>query len=341
MPNLLRRDFLGAAAAAAAVASLAPGSAGAVTAAIPNRSGLPWRSGCATDVSPLNFEQYRGRKIDVRTTFWKKATWAGLRRLDGLVGPAGKLFPIGTGNREVVLITYYIFPDEQSPKKGGPDVWKMAARGEFDEHHEAIAAAISRYQGPFIFRVGHEWNGTSFPWGVTDPQLAPYYKDYFRRTVDILRKHNPGCMIDWCCLKRGQATAGIQAFYPGGDWVDFVGHDRYDRYPTFPTQAAWDKSYDETRLGGPAGIGAWLAYAKSEGRKLSVAEWGVVGPEVGGSGDNPVFVEKMLKFFRANAADVGFECYFNRNLGGGWSPMLQDNPRAGATYRQLMATGGA
>ena len=47
----------------------------------------------------------------------------------------------------------------------------------------------------------------------------------------------------------------------------------------------------------------------------------------------------MLKFFRANAGDMGFECYFNREAGQG-GHRLEDNPKAGAMYKQLMRTGG-
>ena len=330
-----RRTFLGTAGAATAAMALEPTRAHA--APVPNRSKLAWRSGCATDLDPGVFERYRGRGIDVRTSFWRRNSWAGMRALDGLTG---KLYPFGTAGREAALVTYYMFPDEQSPRTGGLAVWQMAASGQFDGHHRAIAAAIARFQGPFIFRVGHEWNGTSFPWGVTDPALAPLYKDYFRRIADILRTANPGSLIDWCCLKRGQAAAGIQTFYPGGDFVDFIGHDRYDRFPTFRTEADWASRYNETRLGGPVGMGAWLQYARSEGKKLSIAEWATASPASGSSGDNPFFVEKMLRFFSTNAADIGFECYFNRRAGSG-GHHLDDNPRSSTVYRQLMASGGA
>ena len=112
---------------------------------------------------------------------------------------------------------------------------------------------------------------------------------------------------EWCPVRD-------PVLYPGGNWVDFIGHDRYDRYPTFKIQADWDKRYMEmdAKYGSPVGIGAWLAYAKSEGKKLSIAEWATANPSEGGSGDNPFFIEKMLKFFKANAADIGYECYFNR-----------------------------
>jgi Glycosyl hydrolase family 26 len=342
MLNTSRRTFLGTAGATlgaigATTAGILLDPADAYAAAIPNRSGLAWRSGCATDdINPAGFERFRGRPVDLRTAFWRRATWAGMERLDGLTG---KLKPFGSGPRETTLITYYLFPDQENPKRGGRGVWQAAARGEFDVHHRKIAAALARYQGPYIFRIGHEWNGDEFSWGVTDPSLAPYYKDYFKRTADILRRANPGSLVDWCCLKRGSARVSIQNFYPGGSWVDFIGHDRYDRYPTFRNEQDWTSKYNETLYGGPVGLGAWVKYARSEGKKLSIAEWAVAKPSQGGSADNPFYISKMLKFFRANAGDMGFECYFNREAGQG-GHRLEDNPKAGAMYKQLMRTGG-
>jgi len=331
-----RRAFVGGAVAAMGLRP-APAQAGP----FPSRSLLPWASGCATDeLLPTAFEQYRGRPVDVRTLFWQRASWAGMEKLDGL---RNKLYPRGSLNKEATVITYYLFPDQESPKTGGAVIWQNAVSGMYDARHRKIAAAIALRQGPFIFRLGHEWNGTSFSWGVIEPSQADLYKNYFCRTVDIIReemlKQGQVCLFDWCSLKRGQAKVSIDYFYPGDDYVDFIGHDRYDRFPSFKTQADWDKRYNETQYGGPVGMGQWLLYAKSKGKKLSFPEWGTSAVTAGGLGDNPFFIEKMLKFFSANAADIGFECYFNRRAGQG-GHNLTDNPLSGAKYLQLMTSGG-
>ena len=86
----------------------------------------------------------------------------------------------------------------------------------------------------------------------------------------------------------------------------------------------WNSDYYATYKGGPKGVGTWLNFAKSQGKKLSVAEWGVIKGSPYSGGDNPVFVSNMLKFFRNNAGAIGFESYFNVNTGG-WVHRLQDN----------------
>jgi Glycosyl hydrolase family 26 len=313
---------------------------------LPSRSGLSWASGATTsDPDAFVAAVRRGRKLDVFTTFGGHSTWAGMRRrytaLVSLLDPA-------QGNRqEVIVVTYPIFPDEQSPRSGGPAVWQAAARGDFDAHHIATADGFKRFSQKFIFRVGHEWN-CCFPWRCLTLDMAIYYTTYFRRIVDILRARHPTCLIDWCSVKRGKTEIGIHEFYPGGDWVDIVGVDKYDMYPPLRNATEWNKDYSSMYRGGPQGAGAWLVYAKSLGKKLAFSEWAVNnGPSYGG-GDNPYFVSQMLKFFSDNAADIAYESYFNRNnITHGWDHLLDPghNPKATAAYEAqlavLLSTAGA
>ncbi|MEK0086009.1 hypothetical protein U1T56_22870, partial [Geminicoccaceae bacterium SYSU G07066] len=101
--------------------------------------------------------------------------------------------------------------------------------------------------------------------------------------------------------------------------------------------------------GNPVGLGAWLAWAKAKGKRFSVPEWGVSDhypgmPCADNGFDNPFFIEKMYQFFRANAAVMAYESYFN---GGGsiippgvhkiYPPA--NNPAAAARYQQLWSKG--
>ena len=111
-------------------------------------------------------------------------------------------------------------------------------------------------------------------------------------------------------------------------------------YPPLRNAAEWNYDYATTYRGGPQGVGAWLAYAKSLGKKLAVSEWAVNnGPSYGG-GDNPYFVEQMHKFFADNAADIAYECYYNgNNTNLGWDHLLDPlhNPKSLAAYKSSYA----
>lgn len=296
---------------------------------IPSLSGLPWASG-GRDLDPQSFIAFRSRAMDVLMTYSKKETWAEIRtsgtaNYKRLLGPPG--------NRpEVIVVSYPLFPVEQNPRDHGSDLWQRGANGEFDMHHDAAAASFMQYSQTLIFRPGWEWNVAGFaPWTCTDVALAQHYVTYFRRIVDRLRARLPNCKIDWCSGKKGRTNASLDNWYPGGDWVDFVGHDKYDWYLPTRNQAEWDADYNSLYLGGPRGIGSWLSYAKSKGKKLSVSEWAIVSNDPNGGGDNAYFVQKMYRFFEANAADIGYECYFNATI----RHRLQDNPAASKKYRYL------
>ena len=327
--NLTRRGILQGSAAAVAATQFMPKVATAAATDIPRISGLPWVSG-GTDYTTPTLESFRARPLDVRVTFGSRNTWQQIRTAYGF---SGQMALNKTGR---VVATYVPFPVEQNPKSGGVEIWKAAARGDYDAHHEAAAISFANFGRPLIFRIGHEWNARYAHWNCCDKEFAGYYKDYFRRVADILRRRNPGALIDWNSVKGGEATAGLQTFYPGSDYVDFIGCDKYDFWPASTTQAIWDKDLNTLRLGGPNGVGSFLAYAKSEGKPLSFAEWGVIKGSANSGGDNPFFVQKMIEFFRANAASIGFEGYFNINFGN-WVHRLQDNPLAGAAYLRGIA----
>jgi hypothetical protein len=334
MPEFSRRRLIGEAlGGAAAACTLGGASAAAEAAVLPSRSGLPWASGARDSYPDAFVADYRGgRKLDTLMTFAKKRTWAEIRN-SGNGNYVNLLGPTRQNRQEAIVVSYPLFPIEQNPRDHGAGLWRRAANGEFDWHHDAAAASFARYTQTLVFRVGWEWNVRGFaPWLCLDVALAPDYVAYFRRVVDRLRARLPACRIDWCCGKKGAANASLDRWYPGGDWVDFVGQDKYDWYIAAPTQAEWDKDYGATYLGGPKGIGAWLAYARSKGKKLSVPEWGVVSGTSAGGGDNAFWVGKMVGFFRANAADVAYENYFNGDTAT-LKHSLRTHPKAGAMYK--------
>ena len=299
---------------------------------LPIVSGLGWPSGAAGDAQGL--ADLRGRPVDVMQTFCARQTWNHLRTLGAnykWLNDPTRLVP------PTVVVSYPMFPVEQSPQTDGVACWQQAAGGMFDANHDAAALSLSRYTGQrFILRIGWEWNLGSYPWACSDIALASYYTAYFRRIVDRFRQRMPGVLVDWCGGRKGVTNAGLPSFYPGDDWVDFIGLDCYDWYPAMTSQTVWDREYNQTYLGGPRGLGSWLNYVLSRDKKLSFGEWAVVSGTDSGGGDNPFFVTQMINFFMTNADKIGYECYFNANH----LPNVHcfdDNPDAAAAYQALMA----
>lgn len=329
MTEFSRRALLGGGAAALALTQL-PLAASA--AALPSRSGLPWSSG-ARDANPDAFvAAFRGgRQLDVLMTFSKKATWAEIRN-SGRYNYVNMLSPTKGNRREAIVVSYPMFPLEQNPRDHGTTLWRRAANGEFDHHHDAAAASFATHSQQLIFRVGWEWNVKNFaPWVCTDVAHAADYIQYYRRIVARLRARVPGCLIDWCSGKKGATNAAIDNWYPGNDHIDFIGQDKYDWYSAARNLAEWNLDYGASYLNGPKGVGTWLAYARSKGKRLSIPEWGLVSGNKAGGGDNAFFIQKMFEFFQNNAGDIAYECYFNDDTH--ITHTLQRHPNGAKAYQ--------
>ena len=125
--------------------------------------------------------------------------------------------------------------------------------------------------------------------------------------------------------------------YPGDDVVDLWGVHYYDSGPEKNTQALWDQYYRSRSTAARGGSAPGSPRRQQHGKKLAVGEWGVWqqgGPD-GGAADDPVYIDNMYRFFRANAADIAYESYFNAT---GQTPCTRPArrtafPNAAATYK--------
>lgn len=335
--TLRRRSFLGRAAYVALLTACTSRRGGSAAA---SGSGLPWASGVSS-WQPDPFAEWRERKLDILTVFSKFDNWAQMRRL----GRPGTLLGLQLGRPERLSASLAMFPRHDGPvPRDQPELWGDAAEGRYDEGWRDGFAHLRGLtdRDDFIFRIGWEWNSvTSYPWGIVDESWAEAYRATFRRYVAIAREKFPRSQIDWCSLKRG-AQRHVDPFYPGGDVVDYIGHDRYDRNPAATSPEAWSEAaLVQDGPGSPIGIAAWLDFARSKGKLLSIPEWGVWsldGRGGGGAGDNPIFVEQMFAFFQQHADVIGYECYFNQSGGPAQhriGPGDVPNPEASAAYASL------
>jgi hypothetical protein len=281
-------------------------------------SGLSWRSG-ATDTS-ASFVNWRSRPLDVATTFEDDGTWKGTEVVWAL--ETGELVHFrGRLSIAVPMLS------------NGRDTFEQCAAGVYDVHFRALGTTLKKYgREDSYIRLGWEGNGDWFPWSANGNTTA--WKACFRREVRALRSVVPEVQIDWNMNKNGNTNA--VDLYPGDDVVDVIGVDYYSMYPALNSPAAWDRMFMKTESNKtPVGIGAWLAFAKSHGKKLSVPEWGVNNGGDGGGGDDDVYVQHMYDFFQRNAEHIAYEAYFNTQCPNFCIGPTGKNPRAAAKYRQL------
>ncbi|MEK0084574.1 hypothetical protein [Benzoatithermus flavus] len=293
-------------------------------------SGLPWASGGTG--SPDAFEAYRGRRLDVRTGYLTiRYGWTEMTQLAWVSGY------VAAGAQPVLAVG--LLPESARGQLA------QCANGAFDAHIREIGQDIvMEGAGNAILRLGWEANRMGdFPWAIRVAGDAGPFKGCFRRWVQVLRTV-PGqsFSFDWNMGAQGNLPYHVDQIYPGNDYVDIIGVQYYDRCPPALTQADWDKRYNSynTTTGSPYGLGKWLAYARSKGKRLSVPEWGIGGPSTACARpgvDNPLFVENMFRFFRANAASIAYEAYFNGTSPTGSYQLYpaDANPLSSARYKAL------
>lgn len=288
-------------------------------------SGLSWRSGQAC-YTRYDLERHRGRRHDVYVEFSGRNNFADVVRVVSTWHP--RVYAQRPGRLSLAL------PMLTNDMRFQ---WQRCLNGSLDRHFLDIGRALnSKGLGNAIIRLGWEANGSGFPWKIREN--VSEYKACFQRQVQLLRSVAPGLQIDWTMRKATEGRQGAHMLYPGDQFVDIVGVNYYDWFPAARTQRDWDAAYSATYQGGPRGLGTWLTFARSRGKKLSVPEWGVA-TSAGGGGDNPFYVQKMHETFRRNAASMAYEGYFNCSDRHRLYP-TNSLPRASAAYRQLWSAGG-
>jgi hypothetical protein len=246
----------------------------------------------------------RGRDHDVNVTFTGHETW------QDIVGGLSWIEKGYSGRCGALVVSVPTVPNEHRGQ------FERCINGDFDRHIRAFGSRlVAMGAGEAVVRLGYEANLRTFAWAITGDGRS--WVGCFRRWVDLLREvpgqrfsflWNPSSAGSW------SHANNIANAYPGNGYVDYIGIDVYDRCPALRGQAAWDERYDKIgRSGSPIGVGAWLAFAKARGKKLSVPEWGIGGSQnCDGAGfDNPLFVRNMARFFREHAEDIAFEAVFN------------------------------
>lgn len=295
-------------------------------------SGLPWPSGMACfrhgAITPAVLAAWRGRELDVVLGWAPRESWA--RMLVWLNGGGLGAF-VGERHRAVVLSIPLLTNDYAGR-------FDACVAGAFDQKFAELGRIlVRRGLANAIIRLGWEANGSWFPWSVGTQKDA--YKACFRRAVQAIRSQAPQVLIDWPMAEKGHLRYSVTEIYPGDDVVDIVSISFYDRFPTFTNQAVWDQHYNSTRYGGPAGLGTWLEFAKSRGKKFALGEWGV-SDGVGGGFDNDFFVKKVYEFLKSNATFIAYESYYNCKNNGIYTIYPEAyNPRAAAMYRSLWSAG--
>jgi hypothetical protein len=184
---------------------------------------------------------------------------------------------------------------------------KDIALGTYDPYFQQFAATIKEFSDPVFISINHEMNGTWYPYSEDYPGTDVTTADYiasWRRIVDVFRKAGV-TNVAWVWSPNVPDVGAVPAakYYPGDDYVDWVGVSFYSgnpadaldsiyqtyaarkpifitewatapeksRYnPAFPGDAKWVASVFralDTRYPRVKAI-SWFQYAKEDGNYL-------------------------------------------------------------------------
>src|SRR4051794_21919987 len=292
------------------------------------RSGLAWNSGSVSGGFPC-LAQLRGRPLDARTIFITHTSFPDMVRNSAVAASLAKEAPFW-------VVSLPLLP---SSAKGQ---FAQCAGGAYDSYFRDIGANLAKGQAQTTYvRLGWEANigSDSHPWGVNSNSQIPAYKACFRRAAQDLKSASGGKVkVEWTNAKKG--SMDVMAMYPGDDVVDSWGVHYYDSGPIKNTQKIWDQYYNAKYEDNPWGLGAWLAAARAHGKKLGVGEWGIWNQGGAASAsDDPIYMQNMFKFFKANASSISYETYFNAMPDQHTLCPSTRFPKSAATYKALWHAG--
>jgi hypothetical protein len=194
-----------------------------------------------------------------------------------------------------------------------------------------------------VIRLGHEANGTWYPWSTGgDPLLMGAYRAAWRHAVTAIGARAPRVRFELCLNASGPGGGSgsggrvLAGHYAGDDVVDIVGFDVYN----FGDDADRRGLLAEAASPGFADV---PAFCHAHRKLFSVSEWGLDGddPDVTVR-DRADWVAGVFTQLAAVAATypgiISHELYFDEH---GLDPptyfALADNPRSAAAYRARWA----
>ncbi|HVY08622.1 MAG TPA: glycosyl hydrolase [Mycobacteriales bacterium] len=309
--------------------------------AVESEASPHWLSGTFAGFSAVadkDFGVWRGRPITSATDFQTNASWQAFDSTERVIKDwRGQ----NAGIRLSIAVPLWA---------GYGDHLAAAASGYYDQHFVTMARRlVAAGLGDSVLRIGWEFNGGWFRWGITAHgkpyQYATRAREFasaWRHIVTAIRSVKGGHFgFDWC-VSAGPHYRHLDLAYPGNSYVDYIGMDVYDwnRAGVANTPSArWHAILHQ-------GTGlSWLAkFAAAHGKQVSIPEWALVHDSVQrkhSGGDDKSFVRHMHRWFATH--NLGYENYFNAS--DGWMSFQMNGssnqfPVAGKVYRSLWARVG-
>lgn len=196
----------------------------------------------------------------------------------------------------------------------GTDLGTVGAGG-YDSAIDNVGRQLRGLNQKMLVRIGYEFDLSTNGYGATA------YRDAFRRIVDRWRTAGVDNVATvFCSHLVGDSTATYEAYYPGDDYVDWVGFDIFNGDGSVPA------------------TGAMYTFAATHQKPLMLGEASKTTTSA-----KAAYLTRFMDQIDANPTVKGFQ-QINRNWSWSWLPtwgdaMYSEDPAAMAVFRdRIQAT---
>jgi hypothetical protein len=217
---------------------------------------------------------------------------------------------------------------------------RSCANGQLNSMWETFgrnAKAKGRNGTNTVVSLAHEFNGTWFKWNPGTVGLD-VWKNCWKNVYRSI-KVGSDVKVIWVFSSTNNTQKGgdfavntAWDAYPGDDFVDVIGINRYD----FRSLGSMSSTNWRDLCANTQDICYTAQFARDHGKPLGLPEWSIERGEFG-YGDNPAFIQKMVTFFKDNSDVLLFENLFENGGSGDWHvfPREDDNKNSSDKYREL------
>ena len=261
--------------------------------------------------APTQFSAWRGTPLGVTIGWiqWRDGGWSRMYTY-----ASGSDVRVLRRNSSNVSLGQPLFP------AGGS--MAACANGQYYKNHQDVAKRlVANGVGDAEIRLGWEGNGDWFPWAAAGVNPETWKKCWVS-AAKAFKSVSAKFRIAWSMSKKGRLD--VRKLWPTAD-ANLITNICLSVYAD-----PWVRWGNETYEGGPYGMQAWLAFARSKGKKLCIGEWAV-----GLYGEDTAYLQKMHDFL-AYAQFTGYfahEGYWNNGKGRLYP--TTSVPNSAKRYREL------
>ncbi|MFD5561751.1 glycoside hydrolase family 26 protein [Kitasatospora griseola] len=121
------------------------------------------------------------------------------------------------------------------------------ASGAHDDYVKKFARDVKKARGPVVLRFAHEMNETWYPW--SEERNGNRKGDYvaaWRHVHDVFDAQGVDNVIwQWCPDTQSPGRPPLSRFYPGDDYVDWMGMEAYSTDSAETVGPLLNDTYDE------------------------------------------------------------------------------------------------